>query len=198
MGFIQKVGALGFHTPKPPGLAIFVIIITGAWSEEEESKLVAAVRELSGDASLSPEASLPPDFSLPPDVSWSQVAEIVGSRNGPQCRSKWFFDLAWKERGGVNKWNCQDDVKLLHLLSSQEASDEDEVEWVELCSGWDSARSPYHLRNKWACLRRSVPSYHNKTFQGESSQLLCTCIWLLQCYSHYLCKYNLYIAATKS
>ena len=41
---------------------------------------------------------------------------------------------------------------------------------MELSSGWDSARSPYHLRNKWACLRRSVPSYHNKTFQGKAEQ----------------------------
>ena len=136
----------------------------GAWSEEEEAKLAAAVRELRGDAA---EPSLPRDFSLPPDVSWSQVAEIVGTRNAPQCRSKWFFDLAWKERGGVKQWDFQDDLKLLRLLSSQEVEDEDEVEWAELCSGWDSARSPYHLRNKWACLRRSVPSYENKTFQGE-------------------------------
>ena len=136
------------------------------WSEEEEAKLVTAVRELSEDAT---EASLPQDFSLPPEVSWSQVAEIVGTRNAPQCRSKWLFDLAWKERGGVKQWNFQDNLKLLRLLSSQEVADEDEVEWAELCSGWDSVRSPYHLRNKWACLRRCVPSYENKTFQGESS-----------------------------
>ena len=120
---------------------------------------MSAIQQLSGDIP-SPEAP------LPPDVTWSQVAEIVGSRNAPQCRSKWFFDLAWKEKGGVKPWDFQDDLKLLHLLSSQEVSDEDEVEWVELCDGWDSARSPYHLRNKWACLRRSVPSYHDKTFQG--------------------------------
>lgn len=146
--------------------AFVLNIAVGAWSEEEETKLAAAVRELSGDAT---EPSLPRDFSLPSDVSWSQVAEIVGTRNAPQCRSKWFFDLAWKERGGVKQWDYQDDLKLLHLLSSREVTDEDEVEWTELCSGWDSARSPYHLRNKWACLRRSVPSYVNKTFQGELS-----------------------------
>ena len=57
------------------------------------------------------------------------------------------------------------------MLSSQSASDEDEVEWAELSSGWDSARSPYHLRNKWACLRRSIPSYHSKTFQGKDNRI---------------------------
>ena len=137
-------------------------IMIGAWSEEEESKLISAVRQLSGDAPLSEDAP------LPPDVTWSQVAELVESRNAPQCRSKWFFDLGWRNGGGLRPWDCQDDIKLLQLLSSQLVADEDEVEWVELSSGWDSARSPYHLRNKWACLRRSVPSYQNKTFHGKN------------------------------
>ena len=135
-------------------------VITGAWSEEEESKLISAIRQLSGD--------VPPseDSPLPPDVTWSQVAELVESRNAPQCRSKWYFELGWRNSGGLRTWDSKDDIKLLQLLSSQSAADEDEVEWTELSSGWDSARSPYHLRNKWACLRRSVPSYQNKTFQG--------------------------------
>ena len=138
-------------------------IITGAWSEEEESKLISAIRQLSGDVPLSEDAP------LPPDVTWSQVAELVESRNAPQCRSKWYFDLGWRNGGGLRAWDSRDDVRLIQLLSSQSATDEDEVEWAELSSDWDSARSPYHLRNKWACLRRSVPSYHKKTFQGTQN-----------------------------
>ena len=128
------------------------------------------------DHSLPPEHSLPTDNSLPLDISWSQVAELVGSRNAGQCRSKWFFELSWKKRGGVKPWDIRDDLKLLRLLSSQEASDEDEVEWAELCTGWASARSPYYLRNKWACLRRSVPSYISKSFEGTTHiyQLICS------------------------
>lgn len=94
------------------------------------------------------------------------MAELVGTRNGPQCRSKWYFGLGCKKRGGVEQWDVQDDVRLLQHLSSLDVSDEDDVEWAELAKGWHSARSPYYLRNRWACLRRSVPSYENKTFQG--------------------------------
>ena len=135
--------------------------MTGAWSDREESRLISAIRQFNGDGPLVDDAP------LPPDVTWSQVAELVGSRNAPQCRRKWLFELSWRNRGGLRQWDWTDDLKLLQLLSSQPATDEEEVEWAELSSGWDSARSPYHLRNKWACLRRSAPSYNKKTFQGK-------------------------------
>ena len=53
-----------------------------------------------------------------------------------------------------------------------EVVDEDEVEWGELCKGWDSARSPYYLRGRWSVLRRDVPNYRLMAFQGQPLQYL--------------------------
>lgn len=67
------------------------------------------------------------------------------------------------------QWTLQDDLALLQCLAGKEVEDEEEVEWGEMCEGWDSARSPYYLRMRWSMLRRDVPNYRLKTFQGHSS-----------------------------
>ena len=107
--------------------------------------------------------------------TWEQVADLVMTRNQGQCRSKWLFHLEWKERGGTKKWTQMDDLHLLEGLlflvgyggEDGEVEDEDCVDWAKLCEGWDSSRSGYFLRKKWACLRRTVPRYLFNSFQGK-------------------------------
>lgn len=103
--------------------------------------------------------------------TWMKVAILVRSRNAVQCRRKWLFQKAWEEEGGRKQWDHQDDVCLLAHLSEKQAEDEDEIDWTELCNGWESARSACYLRNKWACLRRIVPRYSFKSFQENLDYL---------------------------
>lgn len=83
------------------------------------------------------------------------------------------YHLSWKEKGGRTQWTLQDDLALLQRLAAKEVEDEEEVEWGEMCEGWDSGRSPYYLRMKWSMLRRDVPNYRLRTFQGCLSCLDC-------------------------
>ena len=69
-------------------------------------------------------------------------------------------------------WTSRDDLTLLQQLAAVEVVDEEEVEWEEMCEGWDSARSPYFLRVRWSALRREVPNYRLMTFQGQPIQYL--------------------------
>lgn len=134
----------------------------GEWTHEEEDKLVSAMKRFHGDATVD-------DVAVCPSVTWDQVAQYVGSRNGLQCRAKWLF--TWPGTGQIRekRWTVQEDLHLLHqLMARGEVEDEDEVDWAALSSGWEKSRSPHYLRNKWAILRRNVPNYSLKSYAGKS------------------------------
>lgn len=105
-------------------------------------------------------------------VTWERVARFVETRNAIQCRLKWLY-TELKDRGqkGKKRWGDQEDLDLLSKLCLENAEDEEEVDWTKLSSGWESVRSPNLLRNKWSCLRRHVPGYALKSFEGE----FCAC-----------------------
>ena len=135
---------------------------------EEEQRLVEAMKHYRSGEEGGEGENLPLSHS----VTWQIVAERVGTRNADQCRRKWVFHLSWKENGGGMQWTLQDDLALLQRLAAKEVEDEEEVEWGEMCEGWDSARSPYYLRMRWSMLRRDVPNYRLKTFQENLEYLL--------------------------
>lgn len=57
--------------------------------------------------------SLPsPGESITHGLSWSLVAEKVGSRSEKQCRTKWLNFLNWKVKGGT-EWTREDDINLV-------------------------------------------------------------------------------------
>lgn len=127
----------------------------GEWLPDEEARLVAAMLKLDGR----------------PEMSWSRVASLVKTRNGPQCFTKWQYSRpALRERGeeawSKRRWDKRDNLRLLQQLFDEKADDEEEVDWTKLCCGWLNARSPHFLRMKWSCLRRSVPGYDLKAFEG--------------------------------
>ena len=119
---------------------------------------MATMKRLHGEASVD-------EMVVSPTITWDQVAQHVKTRNSAQCRSKWlhFRPVEWEGR----KWRDSDDLQLLELLSGETAQDEDEINWIQLASGWDNARSPYVLRRKWATLRRRVPGSALKSFTGK-------------------------------
>lgn len=104
-----------------------------------------------------------------PSVTWDKIAELVETRNSIQCRTKWLYtDIA--DRRGVRtklKWSDPQDLDLLDQLHRQTATDEEEIDWLEMSQYWDNLKTPYQVRAKWACLRRRVPGYALKSFQGE-------------------------------
>lgn len=107
-------------------------------------------------------------------VTWNRVAELVKTRNGIQCRTKWLyteFGVARRVRRSSqqpSRWSQQQDLDLLNKLFQENAEDEEEIDWLGLSHGWDNVRSPHQLRSKWSCLRRRVPGYALKSFEGET------------------------------
>lgn len=103
-------------------------------------------------------------------ASWQRVARLVKTRNSVQCRNKWLYTIF----GGQNseqeqKWTTQQDLELLNKLCEESVEDEEEVDWSALSHSWHSIRSSHHLRTKWTCLRRRVPGYEFKSFEGVAS-----------------------------
>ncbi|XP_077540408.1 uncharacterized protein LOC144152813 isoform X2 [Haemaphysalis longicornis] len=103
----------------------------GVWLSAEERRLAEAVYELSG--------ALPGEM-VSGGLSWTAVAERVGSRSEKQCRTKWLNYLNWKEARGTH-WSRQDDLTLISTV-----------------------RSPQWLRGKWWSLKRTVPNAGQLSF----------------------------------
>ena len=46
--------------------------------------------------------------------------------------------LSWKLQGGMEHWDCTDDLKLLETLSEDpEVEDEEEIDWAGLVQEWE-------------------------------------------------------------
>lgn len=132
---------------------------TGLWRPQEEARLTAAMKQMQSESGSE-------EMELHPSGTWEQVAKLVGSRNAHQCRQKWMHYMAPRILEG--KWTCKDDLHLLEELEKRdEAEDEDDIDWLELSSAWNNARTPYYLRKKWSSLRRGVPNYSIRPFQGK-------------------------------
>ena len=166
-------------------LSLFVcLFVTGPWTKEEERLLLEAVRRYRkhyqtrtrGSRSTSEggeeeEVEVKEEEEEEGDgggVSWDTVSKAVGTRNALQCRQKWLLELGWRSQGGEGgRWGTEDDARLLRALSGvDDAECEEDVDWAGLGEGWPAGRSQYYLRMKWTLLRRNVPGYRIKTFQG--------------------------------
>ncbi|XP_064605099.1 cyclin-D-binding Myb-like transcription factor 1 isoform X2 [Liolophura sinensis] len=128
---------------------------SGKWLPEEEKRLAAAVYELTGCQA---------GESITHGLSWSLVAEKVGSRSEKQCRTKWLNFLNWKVKGGT-EWTREDDINLVLKISQLGVTDETEIDWLELAKNWSSVRSPQWLRGKWWSLKRHVQDYQMLPFR---------------------------------
>ena len=64
------------------------------------------------------------------------MAAKVKTRTDKQCRAKWLNFLNWKQKGGAEWSGPADDYILLEKMIASQATDETEVDWVELSKGW--------------------------------------------------------------
>ncbi|KAL8618169.1 hypothetical protein ACOMHN_059176 [Nucella lapillus] len=134
----------------------------GKWYPEEERRLAQAIYDLTG---------LKPSDSITQGLSWSAVAEEVGTRSEKQCRTKWLNYLNWKQQGGAD-WTRQDDLSLVEKIHKLEVQNDQDIDWTELSKDWPSVRSPQWLRGKWWSLKRHVPSYQEMDFRVLVDHLL--------------------------
>lgn len=123
----------------------------GKWSVEEETVLTDAIFTLSG---------VQPGESVTTGISWSQVAERVGTRTEKQCRAKWLNYMNWKQTGG-SEWSRADDLILINRIGDTGAEVESEIDWEEMAKNWKSVRSPQWLRSKWWNLKRQFSGYES-------------------------------------
>lgn len=126
----------------------------GVWLAAEERRLAEAVYDLSG--------ALPGEM-VSGGLSWTAVAERVGSRSEKQCRTKWLNYLNWKEAGGTH-WSRQDDLTLISTVYALGVAEESMIDWAEFARDWTSVRSPQWLRGKWWSLKRTVPNAGKLSF----------------------------------
>ncbi|XP_077540406.1 uncharacterized protein LOC144152813 isoform X1 [Haemaphysalis longicornis] len=126
----------------------------GVWLSAEERRLAEAVYELSG--------ALPGEM-VSGGLSWTAVAERVGSRSEKQCRTKWLNYLNWKEARGTH-WSRQDDLTLISTVYALGVAEESMIDWAEFARDWSSVRSPQWLRGKWWSLKRTVPNAGQLSF----------------------------------
>ncbi|XP_076469239.1 cyclin-D-binding Myb-like transcription factor 1 [Babylonia areolata] len=134
----------------------------GKWYPEEERRLAQAIYDLTG---------LKPSDSITQGLSWSAVAEEVGTRSEKQCRTKWLNYLNWKQQGGAD-WTRQDDLSLVEKIHKLEVQNDQDIDWNELSKDWPSVRSPQWLRGKWWSLKRHVPNYQEMEFPVLVDHLL--------------------------
>ncbi|KAK7798755.1 hypothetical protein U0070_024535 [Myodes glareolus] len=127
---------------------------TGKWTKEEEHILRDVVHELT---------CTEVNEKVTKGVSWSTVAQRVGTRSAKQCRAKWLNYLNWKQTGGI-EWTRKDDVTLINKLTELDVSDENEINWDNLAKGWKSVRSPQWLHSKWWTIKRQITNHKDFTF----------------------------------
>ncbi|XP_001636020.3 cyclin-D-binding Myb-like transcription factor 1 isoform X2 [Nematostella vectensis] len=142
---------------------------SGKWTADEEERLSNAVHEASGTQ---------PGESVTGGISWSIIAEKVGTRSEKQCRSKWLNYLNWKEKGG-KEWTKKDEIKLINKIYDLNAEEENLVNWQTLMSNWPSVRSPQWLRSKWWGLKKHCPVSCD-TFREKLDYLRCNWVDTLQ------------------
>ena len=123
------------------------------------------------------------DRVLPATVSWHDIARSVRSRTAMQCRQKWVMSLSWKSKDSSQMWSVDDTIQLLEALGSMaDVVSEDEVDWTGLSQKWSVHWTHYYLRERWGRLRRDVPNYRVKSFQGNG----CPVLQLCGSHTHYL------------
>eukprot|EP00794_Sanderia_malayensis_P006061 gene6061-6763_t len=127
---------------------------TGRWTEEEETILSQCVRE---------QTNTKEGESVTTGVTWSTIAEKLGTRTEKQCRSKWLNYLNWKEVSG-KEWTKNDEAELIERIASLDVEEDAELDWIKLAEQWPSARSPQWLRGKWWAIKKHVPDYKNLSF----------------------------------
>ena len=153
-----------------------VCVSSGPWTAAEEARLIDVMKEVCAKNNPSgplPESGEEEEGALPATVSWHDIARSVRTRTAMQCRQKWVMSLSWKSKDSSQMWGVDDTIRLLETLGTiADVVSEDEVDWAGLCRKWPGNWTHYYLRERWGRLRRDVPNYRVKSFQGNGRAVL--------------------------
>lgn len=127
----------------------------GKWSSKESKRLTKALTKVMGTTDIT---------TIHTAIPWQEVAKVVKTRNGSQCRKRWLYNLAYKLRGQVvHKWSMKNNTRLIKKLSECPWQTESEVPWDDFCEEL-GCRNPYEVMENWRKLRMRVPQYYIKPF----------------------------------
>ncbi|KAH9988303.1 hypothetical protein BJV77DRAFT_1022435 [Russula vinacea] len=120
----------------------------GAWSSEEEGRLLLVIDELARDGKT--------------DVSargfWVSVSKALGGTRTPkQCRNKWSDSLRGKieNEGKTRCWKEEDSYILVCKIASLDVDEETDIDWRSLRDPSWNMWSARFLRQKWRKLKAS-------------------------------------------
>lgn len=133
----------------------------GKWNEDELNALSKAIREVTNTKM---------GESVTEGINWVQVAQKIITRTSKQCRKKWLTYLNWKESGGKD-WVKHDEVELINRIVQLNVKEESKINWNKVANGWESARSPQWLREKWWQIKKTLPNYQQISFPDLLEQL---------------------------
>eukprot|EP00245_Coleochaete_scutata_P013178 TRINITY_DN5284_c0_g1_i7.p1 TRINITY_DN5284_c0_g1~~TRINITY_DN5284_c0_g1_i7.p1 ORF type:complete len:500 (-),score=93.76 TRINITY_DN5284_c0_g1_i7:264-1577(-) len=86
------------------------------------------------------------------NISWTHIAQQLGTRNHLQCMQTWYSVLA-PAMIGDEKWSISDDHHMLRGLMESEADCEEEVDWDKLIPDRDGAV----CRTRWRRIMKHLP-----------------------------------------
>ncbi|GAA6024421.1 hypothetical protein JCM10207_003410 [Rhodosporidiobolus poonsookiae] len=107
----------------------------GKWTDDEDAKLRAAVKELGASA-------------------WEEIGRRVGTRTGGACRDRWTKQLNFKgEEGKKGRWTKEEEDELRKWYKELGA------QWATISKKMNGTRTPTQCRTKWNdfMVRRDAP-----------------------------------------
>ncbi|KAH9997052.1 hypothetical protein BJV77DRAFT_960316 [Russula vinacea] len=119
-----------------------------AWSEEEESQLLHAMKGLAKEGRTDKSAR----------GYWVSVSKALDATRTPkQCQNKWYESLRGKVRnaGKTRRWKHEDSYILICKIASLDLDEEADVDWKSLTDlSWNMWSGNY-LQRKWKWLKAS-------------------------------------------
>ena len=126
---------------------------SGPWSAEESLNLARIINVLCPGTNQGPPLR---------GIFWTQVSNVMKTRNQFQCRIHWHQKLHAKLKHQAG-WKAIDDIELIKLVEQEGAEVISEISWGTLHVDWSGTM----LRRRFLVLVRRVPNYLNKSFSEQ-------------------------------
>merc|ERR1712100_766472 len=135
----------------------------GAWTPEENERLLRPVKETSGEG----------DVHTLTDIQWSAISTRIQTRSRQQCRNHYMrTQSSGSGVQGMRGWLPEDDLELVTRIKESRVDAIDEVDWDEI--RWTVWRDS-QMKKRWIQLVKRVPDYSYKSFHEIVDNLVQRC-----------------------